>query len=151
MPVRRTYECPDCGGRFQHLHMRADEAPPIDCPICGNSMTDEPAVRPGAPAIATRAGKAGDEVYRAMEAGAEHRAQMMGNDALRMTDLKGGTVAGETAYVPPVNQSGLTGNMHGGEAVSAYAAAVNSGPSPRAGSKALDFVTRMHRSGGRTH
>lgn len=50
MPIMRTYECPDCEGRFRFLHMTRQEPPPAACELCGAAMgSAEPAL--AAPAI----------------------------------------------------------------------------------------------------
>src|SRR5450830_222819 len=96
MPVMRSYQCPDCQGIFDHLHMRSTDEPPAFCPLCGASTSD---VRPeiSAPRIAKSIGKTGDAVYRGMEDGSAQRAAMaaehLGCDvsdmnAMKVTDIK---------------------------------------------------------------
>lgn len=109
MPVSRTYECPDCGGRFRFLHMKSSEPPPNFCALCGNNMTEPPTERPSAPHVAKTIGKVGDNTYRQLEqasaARVEMAAEMSGIDAsefsaMKVTDLRTDTQVGE-ASAPP--------------------------------------------------
>lgn len=51
MPIMRTYECPDCNGRFRFLHMTRQEPPPAECELCGADMGGAPEPALAAPAI----------------------------------------------------------------------------------------------------
>lgn len=41
MPVLRTYLCPECNGRFEVLHMKRDEPPPLECELCKAYLGEE--------------------------------------------------------------------------------------------------------------
>lgn len=112
MPVMRTYQCPDCGHRFDFLHMHADEAPPNYCQNCGSFVGDDPKPEPASPHLAGVAGKSGDMVYRAMEDSSAVRADMaaeaMGVDAsemssLKVTDMKDGMREGDTSHAVSIS------------------------------------------------
>ena len=69
---RVTYICPDCGGKFVHVHHLSDLTPPDRCELCGAWMSeDEPpqeVFEPQAPAIkSSDYAKSVDQSYRAME------------------------------------------------------------------------------------
>src|SRR5580658_6687569 len=70
----RTYECPSCQGRFEVYCHRPDDPPPRFCSSCGfDSLTLDTAL--AMPALAAGAAKNVDGVIRAMEEGADFRAQ----------------------------------------------------------------------------
>lgn len=159
MPVMRTYQCPDCTGTFDHLHMRSTDEPPNFCPLCGSSMTDA-VPSPARVNIATNAGKSGDQVYRAMEDGSAQRAQMaadhLGVDvsemsAMKTTDMKDNMREGDTAAVSANNAvsqvmdqtKGITG-MQSASAGAEYAAAAHTGSFAHAGEKARQSLTQAH-------
>lgn len=147
MPILRTYECPDCAGRFQHLHMTRDEPPPEECPLCAASVVD---IQPelAAPHIARSIGKVADGVYRAMEETSAIRAEAAGSPALKITDMRDNTRAGEhsaAAVNNPVSQfmaqTGAGGHVSNG---AEYARATRSGPYAGAGSSIMQQVTSQH-------
>ena len=159
MPVMRTYQCPDCDGTFDHLHMRSTDEPPNFCPLCGSSMTDvEP--QPARVNLATNTGKSGDQVYRAMEDGSAQRAEMaaqhLGVDAsemsaMKITNMQDNMREGDTAAVTqatPVSQmmqqtQGITG-LQSADAASSYAASAHTGAYAHAGDAARQGITQMH-------
>ena len=111
MPIVRTYQCPDCSGTFDHLHMRSDEAPPNFCALCGAPTTVDRRVT--APHIAGLAGKSGDQVYRAMEESSAYRADVAAEQlgvsssdvaAMKVTDMKDNMREGDTAAVSVQNE-----------------------------------------------
>lgn len=106
MPKLVTYRCPDCAGEFDFLHHPADEPPPERCELCGSYMGDEPQ---SAPVLHLNFGKpknaVPDQLYRRMEdsskARAEEAAEMTGASvsemsAVKITDMKDNTRAGDT-------------------------------------------------------
>ena len=109
MPVSRTYECPDCSGRFRFLHMKSDEPPPSYCALCGNFMGGGPIERPTSAHIAKAIGKVGDQTYRQLETASDARIQMAaeitGQDAsefndMKLTNLKDNAQVGEVSAPP---------------------------------------------------
>ena len=109
MPVSRTYECPDCAGRFRFLHMSSSEPPPSYCALCGNYMGETPVERPSAPHIAKTIGKVGDQTYRQLETASDARiqmaAEMTGQDAsefnaMKLTNLRDDAQVGEVSAPP---------------------------------------------------
>lgn len=159
MPVMRTYQCPDCEGVFEHLHMRSTEEPPAFCPLCGASTAD---VQPelSAPHIAKSIGKVADTVYRDMEESSRQRAYLaaeaLGESASDMsnmlvTNMRDDAREGETS-APTVNNEvsqamqaypGI-GGLQSADAAAGYAAATRSGPHANAGVKAMQNVVKQH-------
>lgn len=93
--------CHHCGERFVWEH----EGWPDECPLCHSYVGSDGKPEVAAPYIATRAGKSGDAVYKAMEQGAEHRANVameMGvpreeASAMRITNMRDNAVMGENS------------------------------------------------------
>lgn len=175
------YQCPECSNQFTYLRYPSD-APehPRFCPCCGYATDDqadgapEPAAfekQVSAPHIARVAGKAGDQVYRMMEQGADMRvkmaAEMTGQpDAdfadMKITNLKDNLRAGDIAAIaPPANpvtqhmaamaqQRGVTFGFGGNAAELAmgYASAVGSGPEPYAGMRFGNYLKQRHGAEG---
>lgn len=160
MPVMRTYQCPDCEGIFEHLHMRSTEEPPAFCPLCGANTSDVAPELP-APRIAKSIGKVADDVYRQMETSSAARAEMAAEalgesasdmGAMRVTNLSDNARAGEIS-APTVNNSvsqfmnqTRIGGMTDTNAGASYAAAAATGPFARAGDKMRDNVVSRHAS-----
>ena len=158
MPVLRSYQCPECQGIFEHLHMRRVDEPPAFCPLCGASTSDvQPEI--SAPYIGKLIGKSGDQVYRAMEDSSAFRAELAGEQmgvsaadmsAMKITDLKDNTREGETSAASVNNAvSQFMGNtgvggMQSSEAAANYAAAVSTGPFARAGNAAREGIKARH-------
>ena len=157
MPVMRTYQCPDCDGYFDHMHMRSVDEPPAFCPLCGaNTSSASPEL--SAPHIAKTIGKVADNVYRQMETGSAARAEMaaelLGESAsdmgMKITDMRDDNHEGEisAARAPnPVStfmaQTGV-GGMTDAAVGAQYASSVNSGPFARAGDRARQDVAAGH-------
>jgi len=158
MPVMRTYQCPDCEGVFEHLHMRSTEEPPAFCPLCGASTAEvEPEV--SSPHIAKSIGKVADQVYRDMEDGATQRANMaaehLGVDAsemsaMKITDMKDNMREGDTANGVAANpvstfmqQTGV-GGMQSATNAAGYAAATRVGAFAGAGEAVRQGVVQGH-------
>lgn len=106
--VFRTFECPDCDGRFELMQER-DDAPPRFCLHCGADFGADESHRPEAvPAkIAIGGGSAArsvDQTYRMLEESSAARAEAVGNPALKITDLhdnlREGDVAAKVPAVP---------------------------------------------------
>lgn len=88
-----TYQCPDCGGRFEFMHHPSDEPPPDACLLCNASFDEEPErAVPTRVNIATERQKVPDKLYRDMEEGSRVRSQlaaeMCGAHESDMTNLK---------------------------------------------------------------
>ena len=159
MPVMRTYECPDCGGRFEFLHMQRDEPPPTHCKLCRADMgvvTHEMA----APHIAKSIGKVADNVYRQMENASAARAEMAAEaagcdvsemSALKITDLKDNARAGETSNVVARNEvsdfmqrtGGATGVISAEQGLE-YARSTTTGPYAGVGGSMIDPMKSTH-------
>lgn len=158
MPVMRTYQCPECEGIFEYLHLRVDDLPPSFCPLCGASTSDvEPEV--SSPHITKSIGKTADGVYRAMEEGSQARAAMAAEasgasvedmSAMRITDMKDNAREGETAVASADNAvsqfmaSTHIGGMQSAEAGAQFAATTNTGPYARAGAAAAKTALAGH-------
>lgn len=168
MPIRRTYECPGANGHaphtFKFLHHPTNEPPPRFCPECGCDSQAETFVQSvESPAIARAIGKSVDNHYRAMEQGADARAERarelfgIGDrefaDSLKITDLRDNHRVGENSVVPVVNDvtrhmdavAQVNPSMLGYQAdASGYGAQVQVGPHPNAGAHAMQRVRRAH-------
>lgn len=88
-----TYECPDCGGRFEFMHHPSSEPPPDHCHLCQASFSDPPErAIPERVNIGSEIQKVPDRLYRQMEAGSEQRAHMAaeltGDHVSEMSNLK---------------------------------------------------------------
>ncbi|HXJ94220.1 MAG TPA: zinc ribbon domain-containing protein [Terriglobia bacterium] len=96
MPIMRTYQCPDCGGRFRFLHMTSDEPAPQECEICHSYMGDSPEPELSTPhfrpseSAGARMSQSVDLVQRDME-------------ARGITDFKDGLREGDVAAKPVHN------------------------------------------------
>lgn len=94
--VRRTYECPDCNGRFE-VFERRDEHPAF-CLKCGARFDDEQEAVPGTHAIGgSAAAKAVDFTYDQLVLAGKARAELTGNPNLKITDMNDRVYEGETA------------------------------------------------------
>jgi len=158
MPVIRTYQCPDCEGCFDHMHLRSVDEPPAHCVLCGSNMTGA-SPQLSAPHIARSIGKVADNVYRSMEDSSAHRAELAAEalgesvsemGAMRITNMRDDARAGETSVMAaptPVtqfmNQTGLGGHVNS-MAAQDYARSTQVGPYAGAGMNALDNVKRNH-------
>lgn len=155
----RTYECSDCGGRFEEYHHAPDEPPPPFCKLCGAS-TVAPDTTLRFPHLATGRGKAVDDVYRAMEEGADFRARKaadMGASSaeaagLRITNMRDGLREGDTANIPVENvvtramsavPPSMVGNVSADQAMQ-YSGAVMNGPAPNAGARSIRALRSLH-------
>ena len=159
MPIMRTYQCPECNGYFDHLHMHATDAPPSFCVLCGAS-TAEVTPELSAPHISKTIGKATDQVYRAMEDSSQHRAELAAEaagvdvsemSAMKLTNMRDDTREGENSVkveATPVStfmaNTGV-GGMQTAEAAAGFAAAAATGPFARQGNKTMTDVVRSHR------
>ena len=153
MPVMRTYECPGCGGRFDHLHMRSTEEPPYFCPLCGTSKRD---VHPdlSAPHIRQTIGVVADNVYRQMEtasqARAEMAAEMLGESvsemsAMKMTDMKDSLREGDLS-APRVAANVAGSGIQSAAAVQGHIAAAKAAPDRGGALRMADVVKASHPS-----
>ena len=160
MPIIRTYQCPDCNGCFDHMHMRSVDEPPAHCVLCGSDMTGTTA-QLSAPHIARPIGKSADSVYRAMEDSSAHRAELAAEalgespsemGAMRITNMRDNVRVGETSVMAPSNpvsqfmgQSGIGGHVNS-MAAADYARSTQVGPYAGAGMNALNSVRQNHAS-----
>jgi hypothetical protein len=154
----RTYDCSDCTGRFEIFCHRQDDPAPDYCPLCG-SPTLARAGGLATPSLAKGAAGPVDNIYKAMEEGAQFRAQKaeaMGASAaeaagLKITDMRDNLRAGDTANIPVVNDVTRVmdavpqhvGHVSQQQAL-AYAGNVASGPAPRAGARNIGALRRLH-------
>lgn len=119
MTIARTYQCPGTdrhpSHKFRYIHHPSVEADPLPrfCGICGfDSEGEDLEEALSMPHLAKTIGKTVDTMYRDMEAGAEHRAnvamEQFGMDAseasaMKITDMKDGMREGDTSDKPMVN------------------------------------------------
>lgn len=161
MAIYRTYECGSCDRQFRWLHHPSDDPPPERCPLCGAPTDGDPVFSPAAPAIKGVMGIAADQVYRAMEASSEARAEMaadMGGGTaadyshMKITDLKDNQREGDTAYKMPNNpvQSFMQQNSQavvGSQAAAVaqqYATQAHTGYFPHAGARTGSVIGNVH-------
>ena len=150
--------CPECGGKFP---VDPIKGLPKVCPLgCGYRVASE---RPDDEIVMPSISKcraATDGVYRAMEEGSIHRAQMAremgvdGAESLKITNMRDNVRVGENSVVPlppnPVSQrmqqmqaQGLpVGFGNNGVALSAGTA---EGPEPNAGARLQHMIRSTHR------
>jgi DNA-directed RNA polymerase subunit RPC12/RpoP len=158
MPVMRTYQCPDCEGFFDHLHMRSTEEPPNRCPLCG-ADTSGTAPELSAPHIPRLIGKVADGVYRAMEdsslARAEMAAETLGESvsdmsAMRVTNIRDDARPGENSVVTTANpvstymQTTKQGGLQGGDGVAEALRHTRTGLGAGSGVRMMQQVTGNH-------
>lgn len=158
MPVVRTYECPDCGGSFQHLHLKREEPPPDSCKLCHATFDEVPSPLPSGPRILTNLGKSHDQVYRAMEETSRNRAELayqVGGgdrseyDAMHVTDMKDNVREGDIAAITPpspvqraLEAQARTGNVgHTSGPMQQYGDLLKQGPA--AGSNAMPMLDKV--------
>lgn len=86
MPIVRTYECGNCGGSFDELHMRRDEPPPAFCKLCGHSTAPQQAVT--APNINSAHAKVIDGTVQAIDEGAQFRSEKVREMTGEVVDMR---------------------------------------------------------------
>ena len=91
MPVIRTYQCPDCEGRFEFYHRTSSEPPPAHCDLCKAPMFDAEPELPKINIGGSNIAKSVDQVYASAE------------QSLGVTDMKDSLREGEPAAKIPVN------------------------------------------------
>lgn len=159
-----------CNGCQNFIRIPANEDWPDFCPKCGRAANEVP-TEVQAPHIAKSIGKNTDKMYRDMEAGSTHRAQMASEITgdpvsefgdLKITDMKDNLREGDdaapsvTAANNPVQAvieqapQGLFGFQDRGQGL-AHSAGVSQGPSPNAGIRMLPGLRSQHQkaTGGR--
>lgn len=104
--IMRTFAC-DGGGKLEEhtfeLMQHREDGPPGFCPMCGakvGNVVPLPAkVSIGGKAIT----KAVDQTYRAIEASSAERAELAGNPAIKVTNMKDHLREGDVAAILPNN------------------------------------------------
>jgi hypothetical protein len=155
-----TYLCPSCNGSFRQLIDTKVEQPPRFCALCGFDVQGEMQEGISCPAIGRSIAKSADNVYRAMEQGAEFRAGMaretMGlseaeANVMKITDMRDNARVGETSEMPVVNpvsqaMAAAPAGAYGfqGAAGLGYSSSVAEGPFPNAGAHAQAAVRATH-------
>ena len=126
--------------------------------------SDYQAPTPTAPSIRSNKEKSANLTYRAMEEGANFRAEMArengvddaGANSLKITDMKTGLREGDTADIPVTNdvtrqmdainaRAPGTVGFQGSDKGIAYSEAVGTGPHPNAGARAMVTLRSKHR------
>jgi hypothetical protein len=157
----QSWACPDCGGKFRHLHHPDDAPPPDRCPLCDAWLSDaEPTFIPQAPAVRSGVAQAVDDVYRGTEDSSRLRTEMMaqigGGSASDyahtiVTNMKDNQKPGDIAYVaPPPNPvtqvMAATPNLTGHQQNAlAFAEANRVGVGAYAGERARQATVAQHR------
>ncbi len=163
----RTYQCPGTVAhpphQFSHLHHPSVALSPVPrfCPTCGfDSEAEDYTPALTSPHIAKTIGRAVDDTHKAMEEGANFRAEIsrerFGLDAAEANAIKSTDSAdylrpGDTSDAPvnnPITQvmqaspPGMFGFQ--GAAGLGYSGAVAEGPNPNAGARAQNALRQHH-------
>ena len=155
MPRTLVYQCPDCNGRFNHIHDPSDSPPPDTCPLCHYDATPLEQQLP-MPRLSSARARSVDGHYRAMEEASDHRAtlaQGMGLSeaeaaGLRMTNMKDGLREGESAEITVNNevsrQVEAAPSVWGFQQAQGvgYSNSVSQGAFPNAGAFAMQNIVR---------
>ena len=163
--TRKRYRCPSCEGVFVYDHHPSIEADPLPdgaaCPHCGFVAESDYPAAVVAPHIGKQIASTVDTLHRDMEDGAAFRAQMARErfglseeEARQLTETNSldNLRAGDTSNIPvnnPVTQA-IEANptnfgWSGGAAQApAYSQAVQSGPFPNAGLRAMQQIRAVH-------
>jgi len=102
--IRYTLRCPDCAHRWKQV-LPADAKMPEYCPSCGHYIgPDDPEAVPQKIAIGGSAiARAADQTYRQLEESSAARAEMLGDPALKITNMRDHVREGETCAMPVQN------------------------------------------------
>jgi len=152
-----TLRCGECGHKF-----KSQVASPKKCPSCKASFDpddDETICMPFVRSTSS-IGKVGDDLYRQMEAGSAHRAEVAAEmtgapvsemSSLKITDLGSSRHQGEVAAVLPNNPvtqameaAAARGQPMGFGDGLGYSAAVAQGPGANAGAKFQNVLRERH-------
>jgi hypothetical protein len=160
-----TFMCPSCEGSFRALLDLAREPPPRFCLLCGFDVGQDQALSQGlsAPHLPKSIRKTVDDLHKAMEEGAQFRADyasgVMGMDTeganmLKLGDMKDGLRQGDTSDAPVNNAitkimempeaAPHVGFQGGAAAGLGYSGAVPNGPFPNAGARAQSMLRDHH-------
>ena len=133
MPISRTYECPDCGGRFRFLHMTRDEPPPAACELCHASFDEVPEAELAMPALGGSAlARSVDMVVAQAEGPVRDNTGAAIAPGLQLRDnLRTGEVAVRQVQNPVTQYMAETGTqVWQGASTSAYVQQANAGGRP---------------------
>ena len=133
MPISRTYECPDCGGRFRFLHMTRDEPPPSVCELCNAVFGDTPQAELPLPALGGSAlARSVDMVAAQAEGPVRDSAGEAIAPGIQLRDnVRTGEVAARQVHNPVTQFMAETGTqVWQGAATSAYVKQANAGGRP---------------------
>lgn len=170
--IDRCYRCPLCKENFWVQVAHRNVVPPTDCPLCHNTgeapKREAKLYTGGAPALLRGRAKSVDTMYRQMEEGSAHRADMakaeFGLDdesasAIKMTNMRDDAKPGETSEIPltvaqtnmmqqaqVINQPGAMSSA--GLSYGQLHAGTRQGPHPYAGSKAQSTIREFHSKSG---
>lgn len=160
--IRKRYQCPECLYEFSYDHHPTIEADPCPrfCAQCGFDTDGDYDAALVMPHIGRPIRQNVDGMHRAMEEGAEFRAEMareqFGLDqqqanAMKLTDMKDNLREGDTGDIPVKNdvtqimEAAPQGMFGFQQAVGAqYSSTVSEGQYPNAGARAMQVVRAQH-------
>lgn len=160
--IRRRYQCPECLYEFNYDHhptIAADPAPRF-CAKCGLDTEGDYDPALVMPHIGRPIKGIVDNQHRAMEDGAEFRAEMAretmgldqeGANAMKLTNMKDNLREGDTSDMPARNDvtqimEAAPQGMFGFQQAAGlgYSASVSDGQYPNAGARAMQQVRAQH-------
>jgi hypothetical protein len=150
--MRYRLQCNFCDNVFVHV----GDSYPDSCPHCHAyvGLNGKPEVT--LPFLSSKANKSPDDLYRSMEEGARHRAQMAAEitgqpvsdfSGMLQTNMRDGLREGDTSFVPAKLSDGMTAQFGNNGAPGIDPNIVNnvrSGPEPNYGSKQINPVKEFH-------
>lgn len=155
--MRYKLQCNFCGETFIHT----GSSYPDSCPHCGAYVGLDGKPEVTLPFVSSKADKSPDDLHRAMEQGAKHRAQMAAEitgqplsdfSGMLHTDMRDNLREGDTSFVPTRMKDGMTaqfGNNGAAGVDPSVLAGVKSGPAPNAGAAEITNINTLHRTHGR--
>lgn len=159
--IFRTYECPDCSGRFE-LMQQSEEAAPRFCLHCGADFGEDEDARPGAvPGThsigGSSAARAVDNTYALAEQMGQDAYERTGNPNLKITNMRDNMREGDVAAMPSVtpanngllreaHELGLSPGWH-----SAGSIGVGPTPPPPEYATGVKALGALQGTGGQTH
>lgn len=162
MARKLTLRCQHCGDKFT---WRGEEWPD-ECPLCHSYVGLEGKPEVAAPHIALRGAKAADGIYRAMENGAEHRANVASEQfgipksdlaAMKITNMRDDNKPGEPSVKvdPSPVTAAMAANPHAygfgggmGADVGAIKSMVQNQPFAGSGLGAQSMIRDFHAKSG---
>jgi hypothetical protein len=150
--MRYRLQCNFCSETFVHV----GDSYPGNCPLCHVYIGLDGKPEVALPFLSSKANKSPDDLHRAMEEGAKHRAHMAAEmtgqpvsdfSGMLHTNMRDGLREGDTSFVPVQLKDGMTANFgnNGQPGIDpGIIANVRSGPEPNYGSKQINPIKELH-------